>query len=275
MIPKVNLDDPIKDWRNRAIHLNFSEDYPIFFGPGQVTVYPDGYMNPIGWRDLSVLTPPVVIRGFTGGKNVSPPIPPPPPGGSLCGPGKPRYHYLGSRQVTYGSYFSSMWSGDDPCCRQSTIGGYLYRHDFNPASGTFNVSGVPLTAIQVMALAGIHNMGTYTSGSESPYNEQKLGIVGQTTTSYTCTTYSGLHNCTLSFAVWAVDTGIQLPFPATIPSIPDDGHGNAIQGQELYFKFSVGDYVKYWHFFYDCAGTFSPVCYKVTLDTSIPEGCDA
>lgn len=275
MIPEVPLDDPLKDWRNRGIHLDFSEDYPIFWGPGQVTSYPDGYMNPVGWRNLSVLTPPIVIRAFTGGKNVPPPIPPPPAGGTLCGVGKPRYHYLGSRMVTYGSYFSSMWTGDDPCCRQSTIGGYLYRHNFVGASGTFNVAGTPLTAQQVMALAGMHNMGTYTSGNESPYNEQPLGIVGSNISTYNCSTYSGVHSCSLTYAVWAVNSGMQLPYPTTITSIPEDGFGNPVQGQELYFKFSVGTYIKFWHFFYDCAGTFSPVCYKVTLDASPPEACDA
>lgn len=273
MFPQVPLDDPLEDWRNKPINYGFSEDYPVFWGPGQLTIYPDIYMNPTGWRDSALLRPPIVVRGFTGGKNV-PPVPPvpPPPTNPLCATGI-RFHYMGTRRLQYGGYFGSMWSGPQPCCRQSTAGGYAYFHAMTFASGSYNIGAGPQTPQQILSMV---RQDAFAAPSDSPFENRYIGRTGMGISDYTCGE-TGQYSCQLTYPIWAVNAGVMLPVPTYIPSIPVDGNGDPQQGLDLYYTFSGFEttYHRYHHFFYNCQPTFGmgAICVKITATPGVPEGC--
>lgn len=269
--PQVPLDDEQKDWRNKNIAYNFNVDYPIFWGPGQVTTYPDGYMNPVGWRDSALLQPPIVIRGFTGGKNVSPPPVPPPPAAGTCDSG--RYHYIGTRRVTIGQYVSSLGATNVCAGAGIGLGSYWYMHAITFSSTTFVFGGVSFTPAQVLQNnTGLSRHGVFTTTSGSYTSNNTTGQTGNTTTTLTCPAGSE----TITHAVWGTNAGTQLPYPSTgLPAVfefPDPRSGQIKPGQELYYRDPAWQDL-FAHYFYDCAGVFDRVCVKVTRDAGVPASC--
>lgn len=269
--PQVPLDDPEKDWRNRPINYGFSADYPIFWGPGQLTIYPDVYMNPVGWRDAVAMAPPLVVRGFKGGKNVSPPVVPPPPVAGTCDSG--RYHYIGTRRITTGQYISTIGATNTCTGAGVNLGSYWYMHAMSFSSTNFVFGGITMTPQQVLqGNTGLFRFGVFTTTSGSYFSNNTTGQTGNTSTTLTCDAGSE----TITHAVWGTNAGTQLPYPSTgLPDkfeFPDPRSGQLKPGQEMYYR-DPSWQDRFAHYFYDCGGAIDRVCLKVTLDAGIPASC--
>lgn len=89
------------------VQQGFAESDYIFWGPGQLTNFPDDYMEPIGFKEDQLMAIFRVIRMFAGngGFAGSPPSPPVPPAGNLCAELGTRWILLGSRR-----FWTCKWS---------------------------------------------------------------------------------------------------------------------------------------------------------------------
>lgn len=284
-LPQVPLDDAAFDWRNKPINYGFSENYPIFWGPQQLTVYPDQYMNPIGWRDATIMQIPIVIRGFSGGNSTSPPpvVPPPPAGDQVCGAGKPRWHYLGTRRITTGQYISSKGATNTCTGGGINLGSYWYMHAMTFSNASFNFGSGSLTAQQVLqGNTGLFRFGVFTTTSGSFFSNNTVGKTGVTSTTLTCPAGSE----TITHDVWGVNAGTQLPYPTTgLPDVYPPGSGLGPNGTSLDGQLKPGQESYYrdasWkdlfvHYFFDCGGGpgySGPVCIKVSYEAGVPESC--
>jgi hypothetical protein len=66
MLNKDNQIPVTKIMTGRLISYSFPVEKPIYWGPNQVTVFPDTYNEPSGWKPNQVLSIPKVARFFFG-----------------------------------------------------------------------------------------------------------------------------------------------------------------------------------------------------------------
>lgn len=269
-LPQVPLDDAEKDWRNKPINYGFSEDYPVFWGPQQLTVYPDTYMNPIGFRDKTILTPSVVFRGFGGGKAASPPPPPPPPpnANSLCVTGSGNgFVLIGFRFGRTAFYHTGL--SDHRCCPNPTDVPYRYLYSTTiTQSGSFTFNGSSTTATAL--LDSLIRLEPHSKMSwMNLMNKDYIGETGRTVTQISCGTFAQPF-CTYNQAKLEVNAGTDLGPGTATYSNPLDlpwAYDPWTQIEQKWFpggpamggdgKFTI-------YYFINCVGFFLPqVCAAV------------
>jgi hypothetical protein len=242
----------------KPVVYSFPDSSPIFWGPNQLTIYPNTYVEPVGeWKDRAPLANIRVVRCFTGTTGAPPPtVPPPPPHSGKCATGNPRYTLIAYRFYWNAEWYIPPEHPDISCCPDS----FIMYNDLKPLvivddsevptnTGDQKPSDWFPTFVEMGPVRKTLDQNLLTKGTATyKFEDRTVLCAGTDPTSIPPFTYAHHYN-----ALIVSKNNSALPMlPA--PTFGDDmpGHLFDRHGSEVVVGFNTSKKTLY--YFYDCGG---------------------